>query len=137
MAVILSELEEIEVPKAQADGEDLWLSTGDAERATGWTLKPEGLCKGEVCVPLPAGRGGELVSSGRINVAGFWRHLGKPVLRSGDGGAWSLGTAARERTAALRTLEAPDFALPDPAGNPHRLSGYRGHKVLLVTWASW
>ena len=137
MTVILSELGEVDVPQARTDGEDLWLSTGDAERATGWTLKPEGLCKGEVCVPLPAGREGKLVSSGRINMAGFWRYLGKPVLHSGDGNAWSLGTAAQERAAALRSLEAPDFALPDREGKPHRLSDYRGRKVLLVTWASW
>jgi hypothetical protein len=137
MAVIMSEFGEFDVPKAKADGEDLWLSTGDAERATGWTLKPEGLCKGEVCVPLPAGSEGTLVSTGRINMTGFWRHLGRPVLHSDDGGAWSLGTAARERAAALKSLEAPDFALPDREGRLHRLSDHRGKKVLLVTWASW
>jgi peroxiredoxin len=48
-----------------------------------------------------------------------------------------LDRSARERTAALASLEAPDFTLPDPAGRPHRLSDYRGKKVLLVTWASW
>ncbi|NDG42002.1 MAG: TlpA family protein disulfide reductase, partial [Betaproteobacteria bacterium] len=38
---------------------------------------------------------------------------------------------------ALSTLEAPDFELPDLAGQTHRLSDYRGKKVLLATWASW
>jgi len=33
--------------------------------------------------------------------------------------------------------QAPDFALPDLADRVHRLSDYRGRKVLLVTWASW
>jgi peroxiredoxin len=37
----------------------------------------------------------------------------------------------------LASLEAPDFALPDWQGRPHRLSHYRGRKVLLATWASW
>jgi peroxiredoxin len=32
---------------------------------------------------------------------------------------------------------APDFAVPDRRGNPVRLSGFRGKKVLVVTWASW
>jgi hypothetical protein len=137
MAIVITEREEIAVPAARADGEALWFSAPGLERATGWALKPEGLCKDDVCVPLPPGREREITSDGRIDVAAFWRHLGKPVLHSDDGGAWSLGEGAKDRMAALRTLEAPDFALPDPAGRPHRLSEQRGKKVLLVTWASW
>ena len=37
----------------------------------------------------------------------------------------------------LRSGEAPDFALPDLSGRMHRLSDYRGKKVLLYAWASW
>jgi hypothetical protein len=59
------------------------------------------------------------------------------VLHSARGDAWVLGRSARDRRAALASLEAPDFALPYPAGRVHRLSDYRGKKVLLVTWASW
>ena len=32
---------------------------------------------------------------------------------------------------------APDFTLPDLAGQIHTLSDYRGKKVLLVAYASW
>jgi peroxiredoxin len=32
---------------------------------------------------------------------------------------------------------APDIVLPDPAGREHRLSDYRGHRVLLNFWATW
>ena len=28
----------------------LWISAKDLERATGWTLKPEGLCQDDACV---------------------------------------------------------------------------------------
>jgi len=48
-----------------------------------------------------------------------------------------LGLAAAARSAALASLEAPDFALPDLVGRTHRLSDHRGGKVLLVAWASW
>ena len=51
--------------------------------------------------------------------------------------AWVLGTGARQRAAALTTLQAADFALPDLAGQMHHLSAYRGRKVFLATWASW
>ena len=34
---------------AARDG--LWMSPKDAEKATGWTLKPEGMCRADACVP--------------------------------------------------------------------------------------
>jgi hypothetical protein len=59
------------------------------------------------------------------------------VLHSDRADLWVLARSAGERAAALASLEAPAFALPDAAGRVHRLSDYRGRKVLLVTWASW
>jgi hypothetical protein len=114
-------------------GNGLNVSAADAERATGWTLKPEGMCREEICVPLPSG----MAADGRIDLAAFWRHIGNPVLSSDAGDVWMLGTGVEARRAALEGLEAPDFTLPDLAGTPHRLSSLRGRKVLLATWASW
>lgn len=124
---VLTEHATYELP----DGTDLFLSEADAARVTGWEAKPEGMCRGEICVPLPR----SMRDGGDIDVAGFWRLLGAPVLSEGD--TWMLGVAAEERAAALDALDAPDFALPDLAGVQHRLSGLRGRKVLLATWASW
>jgi hypothetical protein len=137
MKTLLTERGEITVSGARAEVDRLWLSDADLERATSWALKPEGLCRGSTCVPIPAGRGDEIVRSGRIDVAAFWRHLDRSVVHSADGSVWVLGEAAAERATALRSLEAPDFALPDPAGRMHSLSDHRGKKVLLVSWASW
>jgi hypothetical protein len=78
-----------------------------------------------------------MVRGDAVDVAALWRHMGHPVVRDDAGCAWVLGTGARERADALRSLEAPDFALPDLAGRVHALSAYRGRKVLLATWASW
>lgn len=137
MVTLLTESGEHEVAGAEASTGALWVSANDARRATGWEAKPEGLCKGEICVPLPAGPDREFVADGRINLAALWRHLGQPAVRSERGHTWVLSESARERKAALASLEAPDFALPDPSGRMHRLSDYRGKKVFLVTWASW
>ncbi len=137
MITLVTDRGEVELAGAEAAGEALWLRAEDAEAATGWTLKAEGPCRDGVCVPLPPGRAEAIVRGERLDVAGLWRHLGKPVARSTRGDVWVLGEAARERGAALRSLQAPDFALPDPAGRLHRLSDHRGKKVLLVTWASW
>jgi hypothetical protein len=137
MVTLLTESGEHELAGAEASGEALWCGAEEAARATGWMAKPEGLCRGEVCVPLSTGRERELVAPGRIDLAGLWRHLGRPLVRSERGDVWVLVESARERAAALASLEAPDFALPDATGRVHRLSDHRGKKVLLVTWASW
>jgi hypothetical protein len=137
MVTLLTESGEHAVTGAEASTQALWCSAKDALGATGWEAKPEGLCKGEICVPLPAGREREFVDVGRINLASLWHHLGQPAVRSERGHVWVLSESARERKAALASLEAPDFALPDPTGRMHRLSDYRGKKVFLVTWASW
>ena len=137
MVTLLTESGAHEVTGAEASTGALWCPASEAVQATGWVAKPEGLCKGEICVPLPAGREREFADGGRINLAALWRHLGRPAVPSDRGHAWVLGESARERKAALAALEAPDFTLPDPSGRPHRLSDYRGKKVFLVTWASW
>ena len=129
MATVLTESSEITV--AATSG--LWLSAADAARATGWTLKPEGMCQAELCVPLPA----SAVRDGRVDAAAFWRLLGGPVAHDAAGETWVLGAGAEQRNAALAGLIAPDFTLPDLAGAPHTLSALRGNKVFLSTWASW
>ena len=134
---VISEHGTVALPDAAVDGQALWLPIERIEAATGWTLKPEGLCRGPVCVPVPAGRRERFVRPGQADVAAFWRHLDKPVAASDEGDVWVLGAAAEDRAAALASLEAPDFALTDLAGREHRLSDQRGRKVLLATWASW
>jgi hypothetical protein len=126
MVTVLTEQGEITL--AATSG--LWLSADDAERVTGWTLKPEGMCRDDVCVPLP-------VRDGRVDIAAFWRRLDRPVVSDTAGDAWVLGVGADQRNAALAGLMAPDFALPDLDGTQHMLSALRGKKVLLCTWASW
>ena len=121
----------------RADGDNLWLAASDAERATGWTLKPEGLCKGDICVPVPRNRAGEFVAGNEINIARFWRHMDLPEAHDASGDIWVLGESAQNRAARLQSLEAPDFSLPDLDGHAHSLAEQRGKKVLLVSWASW
>lgn len=137
MVTVLGERGEVAAAGARAAGEQLWLTEADMEAATGWLMKREGLCRGDVCVPIPPGRESDFRREGRVDAGAFWRLLDKPIVHSDDGSVWVLGEGARDRAAALRSLSAPDFALPDHTGRMHSLSAYRGRKVLLVSWASW
>ncbi len=121
-----------------AEGDDLWLTPDGLTAATGWESQPQGLCLGEVCVPLPPARRAEFFNdAGHFNLTSFARYLGQPVVRDAPTRTWSIGESPVARRDALRSLDAPDFTLPDLDGTLHSLSQYRGKKVLLLSWASW
>lgn len=137
---------ETELAGAAADRDRLWIPLDDLERSTGWTAKPEGLCRGEICVPVPAARkadgpdgpDGADREQRRLDFAAFAAHLGHAVARDEERGVWSFGPPAdRGAVSASGPVVAPDFRLPDLDGKLHSLSDYRGKKVLLYCWASW
>ena len=138
-ATVLLPGESVVVEAVGAEGEDLWLDPPALARCGGWEVKPEGLCRGAVCVPVPPGRA--LVDAGgarpRVNLTALARHMGQPVAASPEHTVWSIGEAAEDAADRLRSLEAPDFTLPDVDGKPHSLSTFRGRKVFLLAWASW
>jgi hypothetical protein len=111
------------------------VAEADVERAFGWKLAPQGLCKGPVCVPVRDRVG--LAAEGGIDLETLAETLGLPLALDREERAAALGASHAERRAALASLEAPDFELPDLAGRLHRLSDQRGKKVLLIAYASW
>jgi AhpC/TSA family len=139
MAVtIIYEDQATPLKSAQAQGDDLWIAPPELQAATGWELKPEGLCRGERCVTIPPARREQFLrAGGSVNLAALARQLGQPVVHDDSHGLWFFGESADTRRATLASLKAPDFTLPDIDGNPHSLSDYKGRKVLLLSWASW
>ncbi|MEQ8839522.1 MAG: hypothetical protein RIB98_00960 [Acidimicrobiales bacterium] len=103
--------------------------------ALGWQLKPEGLCRDDVCVPvrdrdaLRVGDGFDLTA-----VAGL---LGLSTLVDADRELVAVSAPAADRRAALKGRVAPDFSLPDLDGNLHTLEEFKDRKRLLVAFASW
>lgn len=121
--------------RATIDSDRVLLGAETVRDLLGWELKPEGLCRGGVCVPLRRESG--LVEPAGIDLAGLAAVLDLPLALDVDERIACVGTPAAERSARLQSLEAPDFRLPDLAGELHSLSDYRGRKVLLLAYASW
>lgn len=95
-------------------------------RGTGWEIKPEGACKGEMCVPLPGG----------FDLASAADRLGMAVVHDEGAGLWAVGPESLSGR-ALTTATAPELVLRDLDGDEFRLSSLRGKKVVLVAWAPY
>lgn len=109
--------------------ETLAIDPADFERRTGWAAKPQGMCKGDMCVPL------QDVPAGTLDARLLAERLRMPLIRDEKHGLWCLGPESGGR--ALVTAAAPDFTLPDWQGGRFELRSLRGTKVLLLAWASW
>jgi hypothetical protein len=101
--------------------------------ALGWELKPEGLCRDEVCVPLPAGA----TVGGRVDLAVAARALGRPTVVDTGLGVVAVALPSEQRKRALDDLVAPAFTLPDLDGTPHALAEWDGRKRLLIAFSTW
>ncbi len=100
------------------------------ERGTGWSLRPEGACRGDVCIPLIDGPQGD-----EVEVAALASDLGMSIARHSRDLA-ALGPASVNGR-ALSTADAPDLVLPDFAGIEFDLRTLRGQKVVLVAWSPY
>ena len=126
---------------ATAKPNDLWITLADLKTATGFVNKPQGVCRDELCFPLPKKRRAEfLQAQGKttwFNLTEFARLLKQPVAHDAEQAAWYFGLRPEVQNSYTSNFKAPNFTLPDKNGKLHSLSDFRGKKVLIVTWASW
>ncbi len=127
--------DEVRTVRAIVDGDRLLVSPEDLPAALGWALKPQGLCRQDVCVPIANPRA--LGLGGRLDIAAVAAALGRAVVVDPGACIAAVALGTEERRRALEGLEAPDFSLPDLDGAAHRLTEWRGRKRLLVTFSSW
>jgi AhpC/TSA family len=122
------------------DSDQLWITTTDLKRATRFEVKPQGVCRDELCFPLSKSKQQSFLreESGKkwFNLTAFAQLVHQPVAHDAALATWYFGLRSDQRQ-GLSSLQAPDFTLPDLHGKPHRLSDFHGKKILLVTWASW
>lgn len=135
MAVI-TEAGAIEVDVAAgATGSSVCVSVDAVRDALGWEVKPEGLCRGDVCVPAPSALARD--ADGRVDLVAIADALQRPVLIDDETTAMVIGSSAADRRSALRDKQLPAFSLPDLDGQVHHSDEWRGSKLLLVAFASW
>jgi peroxiredoxin len=104
--------------------------------ATGWTLKPEGLCRGEVCVPL-LGRTLTASDDDRLIDLQEWAEAVGLVLAHDEAGVVAVAPSADGRARENADGRAPALTLNDVDGNQVSFDDFSGSKRVLVTWASW
>jgi len=116
-------------------GEPWTVAAADLSVATGWTLKPDGLCRGEVCVPLQ----GRTVATAdqAIDLVAWASALGYPMAIDDEHRVAALAPPPHASSGAEVGADAPDLELPDVDGGLHSFSALAGRKRVLVTWASW
>lgn len=131
---VITEHGVFEVDAATDDGA-LAVRADDLQQISGWSLRPEGLCRGDVCIPV-RDRAAIEVGSG-VDLIGVLRLVGAPVVVAERESVVAVGVPATRRAEALVARRAPDFELPDLDGVPRRLSQYAGRRRLLVAFATW
>ena len=100
--------------------EGLLLSAEALLTATGWQLKPEGLCQGDVCVPATL--------TAPVALEDVAALLGRPLAHA------VLGEAAG--TVMTAGDSAPTFTLPGVDGERVAVGG-QGRKTAVVAWSTW
>jgi hypothetical protein len=116
--------------------DSLRVDVDEFEARTGWRVQPQGLCQGDVCLPLPADAVDN--STRTLDITTVAERAGMPLVHDESHNVWALGPAAGPDRRALTTAHVPELELPDlRTGEQFQLSSLRGQKVLLLAWASW
>jgi hypothetical protein len=117
------------------DGGALLVDADALASVTGWKLEPQGLCRGDVCVPTRARP--EIRVGDQVDARVFADLLRRPLAFDDDAGVGVLGESAATRAEQLASMRVDDFALADVDGRPFRWSSIGRRKKVLVAWASW
>ncbi|MCW2766892.1 MAG: Redoxin domain protein [Nocardioides sp.] len=119
---------------ATAEG---YVDASDLTAATGWMLKPVGLCRGERCVPLLGRAVAHPDHPDLIDLDQWAEALGLVLARDETESVAAIAPSAAARLRELGDGKAPSLTLDDVDGNPVSFDDFSGHKRVLVTWASW
>ena len=127
--------EDITTPATIWDGDRPIVDPSHLGSILGWELKPEGLCREDVCVPVPDRS--SLDHPDGVDLSAVAEALGRPVLVDADARLVAIGAATAHRQQAMVDRRAPDATVFDLQGNRRRLSEWSGTRRLLVAFSTW
>lgn len=119
---------------ARVDGDRVLVTRDTLETLTGWTREPEGLCRGDVCVPV---RDPELDRDDEVDLGRVAAAIRRPAVLDVEAAVAAIGERAVTRRGPIEAGTAPDFTLPTLAGETFAFSSLGRRKKLLLAWASW
>lgn len=119
------------------EGDGLLIRPEHLPEINGFTLKPEGVCYAELCIPIDKSllveRGGEQW----FDLTAFADLLGQTYVADTDSRVWSFAEIPARRERMMIDAMAPDFEVTDRAGQVVHMADLKGKKALIVTWSSW
>src|SRR5258706_12721206 len=83
------------IDSAREETDQLWITTADLKRATRFEVKPQGVCRDELCFPLPKAKQQEFVrkDAGKswFNLTAFAQLVHQPVAHDAALSTWYFG----------------------------------------------
>jgi len=114
----------------------LIIPVSEFERGTGWKIKTEGACKGDLCIPLPKAARITRDMADMLDVSVVAEAMHMPIVEEPSRPLWALGPESIGGRALL-TAKAPPLELPDVDGNLFDLSSLLGQKIVIYAWAPY
>src|SRR5579883_1034527 len=119
-ATVLYNDRTVKLDQIHPDSNDLWVRADDLPRINDFTLKHQGACRADMCIPIPK----QLRNGAWFNLSGFAQRVHQASVH--DSGVWSFGEIPSVRGEFYHSRVAPDFAVPDRKGRTVHLSDFRG-----------
>ncbi|MBT4476915.1 MAG: hypothetical protein HOC65_04700 [Actinobacteria bacterium] len=112
-----------------------WVKPSVLDEILGWELKPEGLCQGSLCIPVPDAA--SLMASDGLDLIAAAEKLNRPTLVDSENQWVVIGSPAEKRENALVGRQVPNVTLRDLDGASRELTEWSGTRRLLVAFSSW
>lgn len=111
-------------------GDIVTLGAAAVRDATGWEVKPHGLCRGDVCIPAHLGD--------TVTLTELAETLHRPLAVE-IGADSAIAVLGAPGGAVARVGDVPaELTLPDVDGKPVQIAGAgTGRKTAVVTWSTW
>jgi hypothetical protein len=126
-----------EVGTDDGKGDALLIRPDDLPAINGFTLKPEGACYADMCIPIDQSLLVERNGEKWFDLTAFADSLGQTYVADTNARVWSFAEIPAKRNSMMIDAMAPEFEVTDREGQVVRMADLKGKKALIVTWSSW